>query len=454
MVTDLLFIFQQEHYDAKRFLLFAYTNIRWWGLQQRQTLDYTLKIRLLLVGYLLSTTAVVGVVAWLYGWWALAALVLWYLITPAVIVLLSIPLLPLEYLVKKRSYDEVGCIFAQGKPIVIGITGSYGKTSIKEILKTTLESVGKNVIATPGNINTTIGVAHFIIANREDIQRVDYLIIEMGAYHVGNIAQTARLVQPEYSFLTAVGPVHLERFGTQDRIIQAKSELLQETSIRSFVNAGGGLTKESVAFSGKNNCTMVRSDGVQNIEPRADFAGLSFMYEGVAYKTKLLAEHNIDLLLMAIEFLKDQGVTSELIVNAIASTKPFSHRLEVQHNAANGVWVIDDSYNGNQAGFVSGVKVLQRATGRKIVMTPGVVELGDESKRVHQEIAQMYIDQVDLVLLVSSKGAGYIREYFDDHHYKQYRWYETATAAHADLSHVLQRGDTILFSNDLSDNYR
>ena len=118
------------------------------------------------------------------------------------------------------------------------------------------------------------------------------------------------------------------------------------------------------------------------------------------------------------------------------------------------VWVIDDSYNGNYAGIVSGIEVLKRALGRKIVLTPGLVELGEKSAEIHEKIGRLYAESdIDLVLLIKSPNSGYITKGLKEKGFENYKVYESSQVAHADLSNVVKSGDTIIFQNDLPDNY-
>jgi len=456
MIQNLLFIYQQEHYDAVRFIRFVYTKPNWFSFQKRQKLDKTTKAKLiLLITYLTMISMLIGSV--LLAPQPLVTLVLFvgiFLCAPIIIILASLLISPVVIIAKSKRVSHAKQVLQENRPIVIGITGSYGKSSLKEILSTSLRGAGASVIVTPGNINTTLGVAQYIIENQNSLKSTDYLVLEMGAYKKGNIKETAKFVEPDYSFLTAVGPVHIERFGSQENIIAAKAELLQNTTKHCYVNQDAGFTKESASLIDDGKYTMVSKSQISDVSFLGSFSGLEFTFAGQAYQTQLLAEHNTVLIAMAIAFMQDQEFDDEKIIQGVGKTIPFQHRLEPTHNKTTDVWVLDDSYNGNKDGFLSALSVLNRAKNRKIVLTPGIVELGPLTKTVHEEVAQAYIDNVDLVLLIDSVGTRYIKNYFDKNNFTKYQMFKSAPIAHSSLGEILQKGDTILFSNDLTDNYK
>lgn len=115
--------------------------------------------------------------------------------------------------------------------------------------------------------------------------------------------------------------------------------------------------------------------------------------------------------------------------------------------------VIDDSYNGNFDGIKSGVQLLGRAVGRKVVLTPGLVELGSKTESIHRQIGKLYSQHVDLVLIIRSVMTDHIIQGLKENNFTNYKIYETTQEAHADLGNILQKSDTILFQNDLTDNY-
>ena len=142
------------------------------------------------------------------------------------------------------------------------------------------------------------------------------------------------------------------------------------------------------------------------------------------------------------------------IKNGFEKTDYMPHRLQIMRNEAENRVVIDDSYNGNYDGFLAGLTVLGRAKGRKVVLTPGIVELGAKrSEQVHTQLAEQYAKNTDMLLLVKNKNTEYTVRALRKMGYNAFKVYDTTQEAHDDLPNVLENGDTILFQNDLSDNY-
>ena len=186
-----------------------------------------------------------------------------------------------------------------------------------------------------------------------------------------------------------------------------------------------------------------------------DFGGIDFEIDGVAFHTKLLALHNISLIILCVEVARKLGMALPEIARGVAKINHVSHRLEPIYNTRNDVWVLDDSYNGNPDGIISGIEVLKRAKGRKIVLTPGLVE-NWEKRPKRSTIASAGCtpeNKIDLVLLIKSKSTDYIIEGLRSLGFTDYKVYNSTQEAHASLPQIIKKGDTIIFQNDLPDNY-
>jgi UDP-N-acetylmuramoyl-tripeptide--D-alanyl-D-alanine ligase len=194
---------------------------------------------------------------------------------------------------------------------------------------------------------------------------------------------------------------------------------------------------------------------VSELNVLPNFTGLSFKYDGLTFSTKLLAKHNVILMAMALSLAKELGLGLNKAVAPLAAMPIIKNRLEPIWNNASRLLVIDDSYNGNFDGFKSGLEVLDRAQGRRLVITPGLVELGDKKEERHQEIARLYAaKKIDLVLLIKNSATAYIAAEFQKIGFLNFKEYPDAISAHQDLANVLQAGDTIIFQNDWPDNYK
>lgn len=483
--THLLYIFQSEHYDRIRFLRFVYKNISSWNsFSKRGSIDWTLRAKIImflsvsllfldiLAAFLLIDTL----------WVRIVVILIQIFCIPLYIIFADIFISPLLYYAKKRVLEKAKKIIlntknTQRKNIregaslqVIGITGSFGKTSLKNILGSLL-TTSFRVMTVPGNINTDLGVSNYLIANAEALKNIDFLLVEMGAYTRGDIASVCSIVEPEYSFLTAISPVHFERFGSLANIIRAKFELPEHTSKITFLNGKEeNITKNLHRLSLQKGTEKVLCNGrdiFSEISFLPEFSGISFEYQNnekatTTFRTPLIALHILDLFGMVLPFAEKISISPENIQKGISNLSSIPHRLEVLKNTKTGVTVIDDSYNGNYSGFVSGIETLSRAKGRKVVLTPGIVELGSLQQEVHEKLAHLYISSLDMLLLIKNSNTTIIENIVRIHNQEAeknnkkilpYIVYKNVHKAHADLPNVLNKGDTILFQNDLSDNY-
>ena len=455
IIRNLIYILQSESYDLRRFLFFVYRNYRWWNLEQRQKIDWTLKAKLTYVINLIFVILLIIISFLNWHFWSLFLLPIIYILLPVIISVLSWIVQPIDYLMKSLLIKRASKILKKYSNLqAIGITGSYGKTSAKEILLTVLSSKFK-VIATPDNINTDLGISKYITKNKAVLAEADFFIVEMGAYKRGDISKICNLVSPDYSILTGINESHLERFGSLDNTIAAKFELAEHTKKLSVLNFNDKNVK-----SNYHRFSIVEPIGLDNsialnIIVLPNFTGLSFIFDSQQFTTRLLAKHNIDLIILVLTLAKRLGINIQDAVLPIANLKHINHRLEPIFNSLSQVLVIDDSYNGNFQGFVSGLEVLNRAAGRKLIITPGLVELGESTESCHRQIANLYIEyKIDLILLIKNSSTKFIIDEFKKRDFTNYTVYLSTQEAHNSLKDVLKAGDTIIFQNDWPDNYK
>ncbi len=452
---NLIYILQSEYYDIGRFLRYAYSHPRWWRLECRGKLRWTQKSRMLYALGLSLSLALVLLGFLCFGWYGWLISCLLVVASPLSISLSTVLLSPIDRFLKERKIATARAVVERSNAKVIGITGSYGKTSMKEILSALLEG-SFVVVKTPENINTDIGVADFILANQEGILGAEVFIVEMGAHGLGDVRALCDLVRPQYSILTGIGEAHLERFGSMENIVRGKFELSQATRTCAFFNVDSppiceALTVERTSMT----CEVVTVSGgdATAIGLLENFAGLSFVWQGERFSIQLLGRHAVALFVLGMTLARKLEVPFDRLRERVAGVTPVKHRLQPIRNSATDVWVLDDSYNGNRDGALSALEVLSRAKGRKVVLTPGLVELGESSERIHRELAAEYMRVADQALLIRSDATNFMEAYFAEKGYTGFITYGTTAEAHADLSRVLRRGDTILFQNDLSDNY-
>jgi len=455
IIRNLIYILQAELYDARKFLRFAYSHFQWWQLEKRAKLVWTKKALLvyaLTVGMLLTILAIFLV---FFGTLGMLSVVVLVPFVPVFIVFALWIIEPVDRFLKDRLFRKAQKFLRDNRKnlIVIGITGSYGKTTTREILASILSEKFR-VIKLSENINTDAGVTDFILKNQKKFLESEIFIVEMGAHKKGEIKKLCDLVAPDYAILTGINESHLERFGSLENIISAKFELPLATEKTVVLNFDDENILKNYARFKLRYFQGVSKNEAKNIKSLDNFSGLEFEFEGETFRTKLLAEHNISLILMALRVAQKLGMAMREISRGVGKIEHVPHRLEPIYNELTKVWVIDDSYNGNYAGIVSGLEVLKRAPGRKIVLTPGLVELGDKSAEIHEKIGRLYAKSgIDLVLLIKSPNSGYITKGLEEKGFENYRVYGSSQEAHADLSNVVKSGDTIIFQNDLPDNY-
>lgn len=357
--------------------------------------------------------------------------------------------MPFDFCLKNSIIKKAGKFLANKKAVVIGIAGSYGKTSAKEILYTIL-SEHFSVLKTFENINTDIGIANFILQNLKD---EEILIIEMGAHYLGDIKRICDFTKPDYSILTGINESHLERFGNINNTVNEKFSLSENTKNFTVLNFDDENIRENYNKFKLPPYKGISKNNAKNIEFVNNFGGINFNYKSENFQCGLLAEYSVSLIMLCVEIAEKLGIGIDEIKKSIDKIKPIMHRLSPIYNSKSNIWVIDDSYNGNKDGFISGIKALSRAKCRKVVLTPGIAELGEKTKIIHNEIGELYAKNVDLVLLIKNKTSDFIIAGMKKNDFKKYIVYENTEDAHNDLKNVLKSGDTILFQNDWTDNY-
>ncbi len=345
--------------------------------------------------------------------------------------------------------------------IRIGITGSYGKTSTKMILKTIL-SEKYNVLATPESYNTIMGNVKIIRKELKPEHQV--FISEMGARHKGDIRKICDFVYPQIGIITSIGPQHLETFGSIENVASTKAEL-----IKAIPNDGiiflprddsyctrlyqEEKNRKKVCYSVDNAYTDVYAKNIKMSSNGCEFTAVTPI-GNIKCVSKLLGKHNIQNILGAIAIAVNLGLSKEQITRGVMNIQPIEHRLQIIPNA-NGTIVIDDAFNSNPVGSKAAIDVLKSFKGRKIVITPGMVELGEEEKKFNMEFGEYMADCIDIAILVGIKRSKPIEEGLIKKGFDKMNIYVVANLNDATnkLAELTETGDIILFENDLPDNY-
>ena len=358
------------------------------------------------------------------------------------------------------------------QPRVIGITGSYGKTSTKYILHQIL-SQKFNTLMTPDSYNTPMGICKVI--RGELTAEHEIFIVEMGAYKRGDIRELCNLASPEIGILTAVGPQHLERFKSIENIAQTKYELIESLpsdglavfNCDNEICAGLSDKREQGGHPVRRYAT--EPFPVDSVADKADLTATNVRHtpEGLAFtvhadgdtseiRTRLLGRHNVSNILAAITVSMACGMTLAEIQEAIVTVEPVPHRLQLTHGAGN-VTIIDDSFNANPVGAKAALEVLTEiGAGKKVLVTPGMVELGEREYAENRQLGEQAADVCDLVILVGPTRTTPILEGLKAAEYPSQQIIVALNLEEVKqhLATQVQAGDVVLFENDLPDNYK
>ncbi|HKJ32738.1 MAG TPA: UDP-N-acetylmuramoyl-tripeptide--D-alanyl-D-alanine ligase [Balneolales bacterium] len=344
---------------------------------------------------------------------------------------------------------------------VIGITGSYGKTSTKFMIRDLLKE-RYNVCTTPGSYNTPMGICKVINNDLQANHQV--LILEMGARYEGNIKELCDIAQPDISVVTNVGIAHLETFGSQKAIQKTKAAIIENLvpNGTAVINADDPLVREMVDL--RDDITVIET-GLENGDIKA--SEISYSVDGCSFRLSiegredeivqlpLLGKHNVQNLLLAIGVGKKLGIRLKTMILAAQKITPVEHRLELKKQ--NSITVIDDAFNSNPVGAQNAVDILSQFNGgRRIIVTPGMVELGEkeyeENKHFGQVIGQ---SNLDMILLVGPEQTRPIQDGLEESGVdgQKVKVFTSLFEANSFLEEYLKQGDIVLYENDLPDTY-
>jgi len=369
---------------------------------------------------------------------------------------------PVEKAVSNHYLNEAKSKLAAREDLIkIGITGSYGKTSTKFILASIL-SEKYDVLATPSSFNTPMGLTRVIRERLEDHHEV--FLAEMGARHVGDIRELVDLVHPKFGMITSVGAQHLETFGTVETVANTKFELIEglpEDGMAFFAADGGEVDKlyeratvKKYRAGLKGTLLDMRADDIEVGPEGSTFTLKNALGETVKCTTKLLGRHNIQNIVLACSLARQLGLTMEQIAAGVSKIEPVEHRLQLIPGA-NGVTVIDDAFNSNPVGAKAAMDVLSGFPGRHIVVTPGMVEQGEQEDEINRRFGSDMAYACDIAILIGKKHTAPIVEGLLNGGMAQEQIFVVNSLDEATviLGQIGRAGDTVLFENDLPDNY-
>lgn len=367
---------------------------------------------------------------------------------------------PIEYFIRQGYINKTKRKLSTLNLTKIAITGSYGKTSVKEILKT-LFSQKYRVLSSPKSYNTPLGIARAVkgLDGTHDI-----FIAEFGARCTGDIKYLTDIVKPDIAVLTGVNNQHLESFGDIENTKNTKFELFEnmadggkgffsadnEYSVELYKKFNG--KKQIAGLSGEDN--LVTASDVTLSEKGTTFTLKIKGEEPIVCETILLGEHNVSNICLASAVAYSVGMTKEEIAQGINRLVSVEHRLELMPNQKKIV-IIDDSYNSNENGVKAAMKVLDAFSGRKIILTPGLIELGKDENVANYKVGALMAKHADVMIIIGKHNAEMLISGLTENGFNKDNilFATSLKKGNALLNEIMKEGDVVLFENDLPDNY-
>jgi UDP-N-acetylmuramoyl-tripeptide--D-alanyl-D-alanine ligase len=391
---------------------------------------------------------------------ALAGAILLFLFFPAFYSIILLLMIPLDWVVKFLVIGKARRLIKNsGNLKIIGIAGSYGKTTMKNLLVSVLGQKIK-LITPGGNTNTALGISSWLLKN--SLKNTEVLLIEFGEEYQGDNKRIAGIFPPDIVVITGVSEAHFERIGNIENIAATIFESVEgskpkaqiylnsddENIVKNYQKYVGG---REVHFYGQKSEFKVT-------EKKFDQQKLSWSAEVQGFgriEASFLAEYIISDITLCVMIARSLGLSDDEIKRGLIDIKPVEHRLQPIKSKGN-VLVIDDSYNANPVGVEEAIRVLGRFDGkRKIYITPGIVESGQKNKEIHTKIGHDLAKVADKVILIKNSATPFIDMGLEEKGFKKEDiiWFDTADEAHKSLGNILKPGDVILFQNDWGDQY-
>lgn len=455
---DLIYIktFQLEGYRQENYFFKAISFDFAFG--KKTPLKFTNRVkRLIFCDFLIKFAVFLLFFGLISNFWINFVLCLFLLVLSPFFVMLSFyATLPIEAYVKNSFIKKAQKKLRASSCKTIAITGSYGKTSTKNILYQILKHQFA-VCVSPKSYNTPMGVCRTILENLQTDD--DFLILEFGARRPGDIAELANMVGVDYGILTPIGGCHLETFGSLQKIEDTKFELCNAVKDVVVFNGKSKSTKKLYSrFKRKKIlvCTQGSFAYAKNIKSGSNGSQWTMILDGqnIQCQSKLLGGSAIENITVAAAMAYLLGENVKNIQEAISSLQPSPHRLQLINGAVANV--IDDSYNSNFDGFKEALHVLKSFGGKKIVVSPGIVELGDAQYDVNKTVATEVAKVADeFVICNQTNKTALFDGALDGGMEKEHIHFANTRAQQTEiLKTLISVGDTVLFENDLPDNIR
>jgi len=459
-VRALIYMMQANEYYPREFLSWYHRTSDFSNIEKRKHLVYTPKAILLTIfawisalwsaftsGYLVFEIGLPGYVS------AAIGIVLAPFIVPYTLFILMLVLNALQTPVEWFIISEAKRILKKHPAVKIAVAGSYGKTTMREILKTVISN-GKRVAAPGGSHNTPLAIARFIKSLRGD---EEVLVFEFGEYYPGDIMRLCKFVEPQWGVITGVNEAHLERFGSVENAANTVFELadyLKDGPV--YVNAESTVADPRAKPSHIRYGRSGAGDWhVKNSATGIEGTVIDFEHAGAMLRarSKLLGLHNVGPISAAADIASKLGLSDEQVREGISLTRPFDHRMQPRIDG--GVVMIDDSYNGNPDGARVAIEFLASLQGRRWYVTPGLVEMGSRKEEVHKAIGRELAEaNIEKVVLMRNSVTPFIEQGLKDAgHSGEVIWFDDALVAFKALPTLTVAGDIMLIQNDWPDQY-
>lgn len=390
----------------------------------------------------------------------LLILTLIYTLAPALVLLANLINKPMELSINNGYIRDAKKILTSCPDLkIIGITGSYGKTSVKYYL-TTLLRAKYNVLMTPESYNTPMGVVKTVRGSLKATHEI--FVCEMGAKWVGDIKELCDIVHPHHGVITSIGPQHLESFKTLDAVKSTKFELADSLPEGGMLFLNGdddnikahGSKKPFISYSIEGEADYVGYD-ISVSERGTTFSVKAPDGEREQFSTKLIGRHNVLNIVGAIAISHKMGISLKELKGQVRRLEGVPHRLQLTDRG--DMTIIDDAYNSNPSGTKAALEALSLFDGFKILVTPGMVELGVKQNELNREFGRNAAKVCDYTVLVGQRQAAPIKAGLLDEGYDEEKIFIADTIEEA-LSHVYAissegRKKVVLLENDLPDNY-
>ncbi len=475
-----LYLLQLENYELSRYWQLLKARGFWdYKQPRRKNLVWTAKLTVLFFLSAIAEVIIAAVIVFFLRRFftfppaasVLLFLIIWYLLALCSFLFFylgDVILWPFDRVVKSLLAARAKKYLKKfPKLIVIGIAGSYGKTTMKQVLASII-GADKNVVAAPESYNVPVSIARFILKNVNS--QTEVLILEMGEHYKGDIKELCEIAAPDIAVVTGINQSHLERFGTLEQTTETIFEITKYSRAGAtlLLNADDAVVRRNCQKFANNKKVLwygARSGDLTDIKIESQVFDEDNLTQTVklrngggfadVFTTGLLGAYAAGNIMAGIIIGRLLNEPAEKIILGVQNLKPVEHRLQ-PIKSARDVLVIDDSYNGNPDGVYEAIELLKKfSRRRKLFITPGLVETGPLARDIHQNIGKQLASAANKVLLIKNSVTPFIEAGLLEAGFKPENivWFNSTPEAHAQLGGILQPGDVILFQNDWGDQY-